>query len=1243
MRKISKLLLSISLVISLLVACGGVVLADSTTPTETSYVSQSTAMGADWEKYYGKTGYVILAGSGGTFYSNMYSDYSGTEVIKGKCVNYGTVYKEDSTTETGIKSDAIISRWGYNGGTWSSANNYTTLYIPGTTTNTNARIHNSGADKWYIGMLATTTASTYLTVYIPKAYGGTISETDPVEVYLYNCYVTGQKTSLDPYTNLLATARVTANTGTYVTFYVKDAGDYTIVVGGDSVENSIIKPMMGGLFFDDVDPNSKIRDKASYVLNDITTDSDWEGTFGNDGYIILNADYSNKDSAGNSIDTMPNAYTKGIYLDENGDDYTGQVYFTETNYKNTAFELTTKEGYEHSGKIISRYGTATSTWRKQSIPHSLYKPGTQELTNTQVGGSAVAHYGQIAFTLTEEAFATHDTIYVSVYNNMCNGYSEDAYNYTSYVYSDYYLKIDNTPNVLLAKHTIEVKSPRGFYFTYAITAPGDYSIYVINDNKLSLANVQGLFFDYEVPNAIRGTDVEPATQVVPSIGNAYAEVVAVDRYTRQNWEGTYGATAYVMPYSTGNYWPSETHLGTMITKGIYSEGTEYTSGYCLGSQSTSGTFVRGDLGKAIAGSPLTKFALTGSTWRLSSVSTSHMNNGLYLPGTTEPNCTQMAPAANSLAHGFSFCVSEDYDDVTLYVTVYVYADFAYEQNPDFRVAIFNRYSSNTDTAIAFFDTSKTTYKDPIASTMVKGASEGAYVTFAIKGAGTYTILSLGGETPATSISRATTAGLFVDTEIPKFNQPVLDMQNTNLADLDTYYGKDGMMNKDVVKCDLFDDVTNSAKLYAVSTTSTNYYYLSVVTSEKTDIVAYAKYYGLDDTLSDVYKIARFDASGAGIYTIRARGDITIKTDKEVTIYVDSNKPILYSPETVVIDDWTGANWISTYGTNGYYIPYALNSSGVVAHKSGDIAVSMDTTWLKSFSGSYINSPTSTPINSLLNAQRGSVKMAIAGIESGTTSYLTIALVHHYPYGDIDSAYVVNVYANADLNVKGAPIYTNTIYSLDQVKYLTINVESEVCVEVKLLTDEGGATYGYMPSILGVYLDKQLPDREMSEIEVDSDANVNVTLPQYVRVGYSASISIVSKPGYRISSLVIDGQSIDTLGKANIVVDHVFAENTTIEVRSEAIVTGVDIVDYDLDTHSIVAVVSLGNVREVVSYGIEVNGVRYNASDLDDCEYSLVLNVDNLTFVRAYMIYDTGRQDVVVYSSYYVVYPNGNIK
>ena len=91
MRKISKLLLSISLVISLLVACGGVVLADSTTPTETSYVSQSTAMGADWEKYYGKTGYVILAGSGGTFYSNMYSDYSGTEVIKGKCVNYGII------------------------------------------------------------------------------------------------------------------------------------------------------------------------------------------------------------------------------------------------------------------------------------------------------------------------------------------------------------------------------------------------------------------------------------------------------------------------------------------------------------------------------------------------------------------------------------------------------------------------------------------------------------------------------------------------------------------------------------------------------------------------------------------------------------------------------------------------------------------------------------------------------------------------------------------------------------------------------------------------------------------------------------------------------------------------------------------------------------------------------------------------------------------------------------------------
>ena len=1242
MRKISKILLSISLAISLLVACSGIVLADDTTPTNTSYVSQSTAMGADWEKYYGKDGYVIFANAMNTFYSNMYSDYSATEVITGNRLNYGTVFKSGSTTDTGIKGDAIISRWGYNGGSWANSTNDTTLYIPGTTTNTNARVHNSGANKWYVGMLCTTTASTYMTVYVPKAYSGTISSTTPVEVYIYNCYVTGQKTSLADYTDLVATASVTANTGTYVTFYLKDAGDYTIVLGGDSVENSTIKPMMGGLFFDEYDPNSKIRDKASYVLNDITTDSDWEGTFGNDGYIILNADYSNKDSAGNAIDPMPNAYTKGIYLDDEGEDYTGQVYYTSYGYKDTTFELTTKEGYEHSGKIISRYGNAISTWRKQSVPHSLYIPGTEELTHTQVGGSAVSHYGQIAFTLTEEAFATHDTIYVSVYNNMCNGYSEDAYNYTSYVYSGYYLKIDNMPSILLAKHTIEVKSPRGFYFTYAFTAPGDYSIYIVNDNKLSLSNVQGLFFDYEVPNAIRGTDVEPTTQVVPSIGNDYAEVVAVDRYTGQNWEGTYGNSAYVMPYSQGNYWPSETRLGTMITKGIYSQDTQYVSGYCLGSAGNSGTFVRGDMANAMAGSPITKFALTGSTWRLSSVSVSQIQNGLYLPGTTEPNCTQIACASNIYAHGFSFCVGDEYDDVTLYVSVYVYADFGYELNPDFKVAIFNRYTSNTDTAINYFDTAKATYKAPLASTMVEGASQGAYVTFAIKGAGTYTILSLGGETTATSISRATTAGLFIDTEIPKYNQPILDMSNTNLADLDTYYGNEGKVDKDVVQCDLFDDITASDRLYSFATTSTDYYYLSVVTSENTDIVAYAKYYDTDDTVSDVYKIAQFDVSGAGIYTIRARGDITLTVDKDVSIYVDANKPILYAPETIVIDDWTGMNWSSTYGADGYYIPYSLNSSEVVAYEYGDISVSMDTTWLKSYSGTYLNSPTSTSITSLLCAQRGSAKMAIAGIDSGVTTYLTIALVHHYPYADIDSAYVVNIYANADLNTKGSPIYTTTVYSLSEVKYLTVNVEGDVCIEVKLLTDEGGATYGYMPSVLGVYLDKQLPNHELSEISIDTDSNVTVTIPQYVRVGNSTSISIVAKTGYKISSLVIDGQSVDTRGKSNIVIAHQFDATATIEVRSEAIVTGVNILGYDIDTHSIVAIVSLVDVREVLEYGLEVNGVRYTASDLYDGEYSLELDVDNLTFVRAYMIYDTGRQDVVAYSAYYVVYPSGEL-
>ena len=1236
----------------MMVALGGVVIAE-TTPKETSYVSQSTTKSSDWEDSYGSSGYVILANSSNTFYSNMYQDYTGEELITGNRLNYGTVFKSGSSTDTGLKSDAIISRWGYNGGTWTACTNTgindTTLYIPGTTTTTNARIHNSSSGPWHVGMMFTTTSETYMTVYIPKAYGGTISETTPLDVNLYNCYTTGQPDkadSINSYTNLVATARVTTNIGTYVTFYIKTAGDYTMLLTGDAVSSATLKPMIGGIFFDDIDPNSLIKDRVSYVLNDLTTDSDWEGTFGNDGYIIFNADFSNKDSSGNAIDPLINAYTKSIYEDAEGQKYDGQVYFSEYTHRDTKFELTAKEGYTVNGDIISRFGTATSTWRKQTIPHSLYKPGTQELTHTQVGGSAVSHIGQVAFTLTEQAFSSHDTIYVTVYNNMCNGYSEDAYNYTSYVYSEYYVAIDKFPSLLQAKHTIEVKSPRGFYVTYAITQPGDYSIYLANDNRLSLANVQGLFFDYTEPEAIKGTDVEPSTQVVPSNGSNTAEVVSVDRYTGQAWEGIYGNTAYVMPYSNANYWPSETRMGTVITKGIYSTDYEYTSGYCLGSSSSAGTFIREQEGALIPNAVLTKFALSGSVWRESGHTQSQTENGLYLPGTTNVNYTQLIPPSNNYSHGFSFCVAPEYDDVTLYVTAYVYANDGYALNPDFRVGLFNRYTSSTDNAISFFDTTKSTYKAPIASTIVKGASRGAYVTFAIKGAGTYTIVSLGGETTAMSVCRATTAGLFVDTQIPKYNVPNIALVNDDITKVDTYYGASGVIDKDSVQCDIFDNITNTSSTYSFDTSNSDYYYLSILVTSATKLDAYIKYYPDTDVdnVSDVYKVESFDFAQAGIYTLKIRDDITLVSDKDISIYVDTTQPVLYTPLTSAIDDWTGSAWEGVYGQDGYFIPYGKSAQGVKAYSSGVLQnANMDATWLKEYStDKNLNEPTKTTIVSkLLMAQRGSIKIAI-DVTNQATTYLTVGLMHYYPYSDIESAYLVKLYNGASLNTPATAIYTETVYNLDEIKYLTFNVEGPVCLEISLLTDEEGKTYGYMPSVLGVFADSESPTPAMSEVVVEADDNATVSIPDYIRVGESTNVQIFADRGYRIESIVIDGNTIDTNGETQMIVSYEFDDNVTIYVTTREIITLVDILSYDNDTDTLLCQVQMGVMREVVSYGVEINGVLYDSTDLVEGRYSMTISDDTLVFVRAYLIYDTGYSDIKIYSNYYVVMPTGEL-
>ena len=219
------------------------------------FVKDDTLNVSDWEGTYGNDGYVILANTANSFYSDMYTDHTGTEVITGTR-NYGWVYK--SGTNTGIKADAPISRWGYTGGTWSSTSNDTTLYIPGTTTKTNARIHNSGNAPWSVAMMVTTSTTdpVYMTVYLPKAFSTDASKPEsyyseeyPVTLALYNCVKTGQICATNPgYTNLVASYQITDNTGVYVTFLLRNARDYMISIEG--VNTQTIKGMFGGIFFD---------------------------------------------------------------------------------------------------------------------------------------------------------------------------------------------------------------------------------------------------------------------------------------------------------------------------------------------------------------------------------------------------------------------------------------------------------------------------------------------------------------------------------------------------------------------------------------------------------------------------------------------------------------------------------------------------------------------------------------------------------------------------------------------------------------------------------------------------------------------------------------------------------------------------------------------------------------------------------------------------------------------------------
>ena len=335
--------------------------------------------------------------------------------------------------------------------------------------------------------------------------------------------------------------------GRMVTFHITEPGDYQIVAYHTDPDYRIVPdsgwtdgntlrvagepasgtpaPSIGGLFFDSYD-RSRI---ASFSSADTETNGYWEDMYGKDGYILFGVDDATE--AGDPYTTTERiAYAKGIYATDGKvtmDDATLEV----GNTSDGAQEFGIVEDYAMTNAFVSRYGAFYQTWDWKTWLESdnagynetaakmiagdgqLKLPGNpDEYIRGRMTLAADGRPGSIAFTLTEDAFASHDVVYVSVYHNqVADGFTDVGdVTFVSRLYNTY-LSTDNLNTWAEYEPVAETEIVRaggngGLYVTYAITQPGDYSIYLLgtyldgdNAEQYVRGSIEGLFFDYADP------------------------------------------------------------------------------------------------------------------------------------------------------------------------------------------------------------------------------------------------------------------------------------------------------------------------------------------------------------------------------------------------------------------------------------------------------------------------------------------------------------------------------------------------------------------------------------------------------------------------------------------------------------------------------------------------------------------------------------------------------------------------
>ncbi|MBO5480605.1 MAG: InlB B-repeat-containing protein, partial [Clostridia bacterium] len=364
-----------------------------------------------------------------------------------------------------------------------------------------------------VGFTLTATEKTYVSVYVMD-WSKRVNDSNIITIGLYSGiqattfygYGNNSAETLDEhYGTALIETTVTCQ-GAYVTFAIEGAGNYQIVAYYDSQdldEAAPVTPMLTGLFFDAELPaaqeeNVIIPGEGEYVGYEANyTGADWERLgYGTDGYVV----YYTAD------DTTYQAYTKGIYKNADGSDYTGLVTYSDA-VKDAHNEW--KADKELSGKLITRYASAfgefstiaEKSWKDDYTTGVLTVPGTQTPTWTRISTSRYEGDGATAFTIPASAFEKYDAIDVTIFHTSAFGPTDKAANFKTALFNMYDCGNGDNANTmsgyLLSSATVELPVNGPLYVTYRITSPGDYTLFLMSDDEnVVRATTTGIFFDY---------------------------------------------------------------------------------------------------------------------------------------------------------------------------------------------------------------------------------------------------------------------------------------------------------------------------------------------------------------------------------------------------------------------------------------------------------------------------------------------------------------------------------------------------------------------------------------------------------------------------------------------------------------------------------------------------------------------------------------------------------------------------